>query len=182
MPHFRKRLLASWHFCCFFMYILYKTYIFLPKHEWSIHFSFVFMFQLFVCIKYTFLLRFHGDYPFWVPSSSSWPFQWVGGHHRKCPVVFRESQLTQTFLCTLNRYVWLRYAPPCRVCSLRELKGGIGCLATLIDSLEKQQGTFYGALQPTEKCNYLLLNSFMPHSKGVITMKTWKLILCLKQK
>ena len=118
MPHFRKRLLASWHFCCFFMYILYKTYIFLPKHEWSIHFSFVFMFQLFVCIKYTFLLRFHGDYPFWVPSSSSWPFQWVGGHHRKCPVVFRESQLTQTFLCTLNRYVWLRSAPPCRVCSL----------------------------------------------------------------
>ena len=28
-------------------------------------------------------------------------------------------------------------------------KGGIGCLATLFDPLEPQQGTFYGALQPT---------------------------------
>ena len=30
-------------------------------------------------------------------------------------------------------------------------EGDIGCLATLIDSLEKQQGTFYGAFQSTEK-------------------------------
>ena len=33
---------------------------------------------------------------------------------------------------------------------------GIGCLATLIDSLEKQQGTFYGALQPTEKVTTMM--------------------------
>ena len=43
----------------------------------------------------------------------------------------------------------LRSAMSCLLASRAER--GIGCLATLIDSLEKQQGTFYGALQPTEK-------------------------------